>query len=58
MSPKATKKFSEIGTSILEEFATYIEEVVNEEGETTRIMPLHIEVAHSRFMRNRRELNE
>ena len=53
ISPKATKKFSEIGTSILESFAEYIEEVTIEEGENTRVMPRHIEMAHSRFMRDR-----
>jgi len=38
---------------ILEEFAEYVEEVVNEDGEKTRVKPIHIEVAHSRFMRDR-----
>ena len=53
VSPKATKKFSEIGTIILEDFANYIEDVMNEHGEKTRVMPIHIEVAHSRFMRDK-----
>jgi hypothetical protein len=55
ISPRAIKKFSEIGTLILEEFAAYVEEAVNEDGEKTRVKPLHIEVAHSRFMRDRNE---
>ena len=55
ISPKATKKFTEIGSSILNDFAIYIEEVANEEGENTRVMPRHIEIAHSRFMRDRNE---
>ncbi len=48
MSPKATEKFSEIGSLILEEFAECVEEIMEEEK--TRVMPRHIEQAHSRFL--------
>ena len=53
VSPKATEKFSEIGSLILEEFAEYVEGIMNEEK--TRVMPRHIEQAHSRFMRDRND---
>jgi len=33
---------------ILEEFAEYVEEIMEEEK--TRVMPRHIEQAHSRFL--------
>tara|TARA_R100001443_G_scaffold36693_2_gene50527 strand:- start:320 stop:445 length:126 start_codon:yes stop_codon:yes gene_type:complete len=38
---------------ILEEFAEYVEGIMNEEK--TRVMPRHIEQAHSRFMRDRND---
>ena len=56
VSPKATEKFSEIGSLILEEFAECVEGIMNEEK--TRVMPRHIEQAHSRFMRDRNDNNE
>ena len=58
VSPKATEKFSEIGSLILEEFAECVEGIMNASGEKTRVMPRHIEQAHSRFMRDRNDNNE
>ena len=38
---------------ILEEFAAYVEDVASEDGEKTRVRPIHVEAAHSRFMGDR-----
>lgn len=51
----AREVFAELGTQILERFAELVEEIANDEGERTRIKPTHVEIAHSRFMRNNNE---